>query len=322
MNITLNDLKCASKKRRFTLIELIVVLAILTIIVMAGFQFFSATQNTWNISETKRETFENARIALDLISRDLESAYYGDGTAPFWHWGTDANGLPIRPSAWGEYRNELLAFVSDTPIPPNDQCTSTLCEVKYQLYFATTHDIHEGWIRRSVTGNRNDDGSDNLKWNYLNNLRVGYQTSSNIISSNRYSMASLTADNSSSGNRLTDGTWVDYQNVIPFALDLSFYCDSGSTGKLSHEVLADTNTAITTNTAASVRKYDKNDKAFPSQITITITLMDRASWNKWITLQGNSVFPTNETSTATAFRVAHQLTFKRSVFIGDRGGQQ
>lgn len=297
----LKDLKNASLKGRFTLIELIVVFVILAIIIMAGFQFFTATQNTWNISENKRETFENARIALDLISRDLESACYADGAAPFWHWKPNPTTTSI-----GIYRNELLAFVSDTPLPPNDKCTSTLCEVKYQLYFAPSHDSNEGWLRRSVTGNKDFYGLDDEKWNYLNNLKIGYETTADITSANRYTSAALTANSSSSS---------DFQKVIPFVLDLSFDCDSGG-------VIIPPDTTTTKTTKDLLRPYNKTTNPFPSNITITITLMDRVSWNKWIALQSNSVYPTNETAAAKVFREAHQLTFKRSVYLGDRGGQQ
>ena len=291
------EVKLKIVRKYFTLVELLATMAILSILVLVAFQFFSTAQNTWSITEAKRSTFEDARIALDIISRDIECAYYGNGTAPFWHW----NGG--RPSGWGEYRNELIAFVSNTPIPPNSACASVLCEVKYQLYYATSHsDTNDGWVRRSVTGSKNSDGTDNPKWNYLNNFTVGYTTNAgNPVSA-------FTANSNSSE---------DYQKLIPYVLDLSFTCDTDT----------DTGTVInpdtTTSTAADSYDVRVNQPYFPTVVTVSLTVMDRESWQKWIKLQGSNVYhgdfdePLN--SPSRNFRTSHQITFTKMVYLGNRG---
>ena len=146
----------------FSLIELTVSMAILAILVAASFTFFSSIQNTWSLTNNKQESFENARIALDLIGKDLDCIYYGEGgiaTAPFWHWKPNST----LPGAFSIYQNGHLAFISQTSMLPNDACVSTLCEIKYHLYYSSTHDDNEGWLRRSVTGDKLSNGSDNSK---------------------------------------------------------------------------------------------------------------------------------------------------------------
>lgn len=287
----------------FSLVELLAAMAVLSILILIAFEFFTTTQHTWTITEAKRSAFEDARIALDLISRDIESAYYGDGSAPFWHW------KPAdRPSAWGEYRNELLAFVADTPVPPNSECTSTLCEVKYQLYYAagrtTKNDIeNEGWIRRSVTGNKvTNPIKDNIKWNFINNFIAGFTTNSTIP------VSALTANSTSSE---------DYQKLIPYVIDLSFTCDTDvDTGIV---IPPD----ITTSTSAD--SYDVRTKQpfFPSIVIVSLTIMDKESWQKWIKLQGDNVYHGDYDepigSVSRNFRKNHQVTFTKMIYLGNRG---
>jgi len=266
----------------FTLIELIVSIAILAVVAIAAFQFYSAAQNTWTKTESKREAFENARIALDIISRDLESAYYGNGAGPFWHWKGDVD--------WDEYSNELLAFVADTPIPSNSACTTNLSEIKYQLYYTDNpNDDKFGWLRRSVTGNYSD-ASPNPKWNFFNNSIVGFTTNTN----HGIPSAGFTANSNSSEN---------YQNLIPYVLDVSFVCDTDTDA--GAVIAPDT----TTNLGADACKVTQ----FPNLVIVNITLMDRSSWEKWVELVKSGSL------SADRFKEEHQKTFSRMIFLDDRG---
>lgn len=309
------------KQNNFSLVELVVSMAVLSILIFASFTFFSTTQKTWSATSSKQEIFENARIALDLISKDLESSYYGEETnrAPFWHWmpvevgenPSNPDAIPELPSSWGIYRNELLAFVSRSPIPPNDVCLSPLFEVKYQLYYSTTHDENEGWLRRSITGDIANDVAD-VKWNWLNNSTVGYTTDTTKVEiegeEKDIPSAAFTADSKSSQ---------DYRKFIPYVLDISFACDTDT----------ETNSVIVPDQTISALpdSYQVNTQNpyYPTLITITITLMDRSSWSKWLSLCGDEVCHApeyeNEPSAAKTFRENNQMTFTRSVYLGNRG---
>lgn len=293
------------KQTHFTLIELIVSMAVLTILVLASFTLFTTTQNTWNITGSKQEIFENARIALDLISKDLDSSYFGEGSAPLWHWIPDQSNLNL-----AQYRNELIAFVSRSPIPPNNDCLSPLFEVKYQLNYSTSHNEDEGWIGRSITGDFIKKDIANTKWNWKDNFKVGYTTATNAF----------TADNSSSGEQYADGSWVDYHKLIPCVLDLSFSLEAKSGAIMPPDI------QTTDNLPNPPYEVNAQQPYYPSLVKITITLMDKSSWDKWISLCGSDVYhaPNYEGTSnpaAKAFRERHQMTFTKSVYLGNRGQQ-
>lgn len=60
----------------FTLIELLVALGVFSVMMVGLMQFYVSTQNLWLNMSARTNTFEKARIALDIISADLQSAYY------------------------------------------------------------------------------------------------------------------------------------------------------------------------------------------------------------------------------------------------------
>lgn len=60
--------------KRFTLIEIAVAMSIFALLMLILMQIFSATQNVWRTSSGKAETYESARVVLDLLGNGLESA--------------------------------------------------------------------------------------------------------------------------------------------------------------------------------------------------------------------------------------------------------
>ena len=63
-------------RHSFTLIELIVAMAVFSLMMMMMMQFFSDTQTLWSRSEEKNNMYADARIAMDLMSSALQSVYY------------------------------------------------------------------------------------------------------------------------------------------------------------------------------------------------------------------------------------------------------
>lgn len=64
---------------KFTLVELIVALAVFSILLLLMLQFFSGAQRIWNGMEKRNEIYANARIAMDLMTSQLQSLYYTPG---------------------------------------------------------------------------------------------------------------------------------------------------------------------------------------------------------------------------------------------------
>ncbi len=142
--------KRMGSRSAFTLIELSLAMGILAVIMLVMMQFFSEAQQAWTSSYNRAEIFDNASIAMDLISRDLQCAYYKSQDSTHY--------TPFIISMSGTPRN--VAFYSTTPYPPNDECTSPTCEVKYEWDSSDT----KGWLKRYATGNMDDSGSSNSHW--------------------------------------------------------------------------------------------------------------------------------------------------------------
>lgn len=286
----------------FTLIELMAAMGVFAIIMVIVLTFFVSAQNAMSITTQRTMTYENARIALDLIARDLQCAFYENGKIPFWFKGYTNYAL-----ANAVYDQEALCFISATSLPPNDNCSSKLCEVKYQLYnFDDTilapnngNPALEGWLLRSVTGNTDDANSltSNPKWNFYNKFTVG------INDPNK----AFTADGSSSGDPLSG----DFRKVIPYVTKLEFKCykkdgsflDPGNDGK------GDTVGNVMT--------------GFPYEVKIDLTLMDGTTWSKW-KAQGGRRYVTGGalfTDPADDYRQKNERTFSKTVLLGERGQQ-
>lgn len=75
-----------------TLVEILVVVAILSILVLSLFTVFKSSSEAWLKSRERLEIFQNARMVLEQISRELPSVFVGDG-ATF----TGVDGVPADP---------------------------------------------------------------------------------------------------------------------------------------------------------------------------------------------------------------------------------
>lgn len=71
-------------KKSFTLLELLVSMTVFTVLMMALMQFLGSAQKLWVGTDQKNEMFENARMALDFMSRDIQSIFYEYDKTPFW----------------------------------------------------------------------------------------------------------------------------------------------------------------------------------------------------------------------------------------------
>ncbi len=135
--------------RPFTLIELITAMAVFVVLMGVMMKFFQEAQQAWSLSSQRAMVYDNARVAMDLITRDLQAAYYKKDVTPFWHSTTD-----------------VLGFISATPMPQVDS-TSPFHEVQYKL--------EDDWLKRSVTGNQSGN------FDYHTNFDTAFSTREDFV---------------------------------------------------------------------------------------------------------------------------------------------
>ena len=84
----------AIKKKRaaFSLIELLISLAVLSVLVVLAASLIGAIQDVWKRSSARTEQFRSARQALETISGRLSQATLN----PYWVVQTNSSGVPVR----------------------------------------------------------------------------------------------------------------------------------------------------------------------------------------------------------------------------------
>ena len=127
----------------FTLIEIMVATVIMIILVGLVIQITSEVLNVWNRSSGKLSTNAEARIALDLLSQDLETAVMrNDGQ----QWLRVEGPEPVVASA--PYQSQTVALklftpALDRPVFEADGVTpipGDICAVAYRLEYRESYD--------------------------------------------------------------------------------------------------------------------------------------------------------------------------------------
>jgi Tfp pilus assembly protein PilW len=134
-----------TKKSNFTLIELLAAIGVFAIIMLIVFQMLASSQKVWSLSETNTRIYENARIALDIITRDLQCAIASNRSG---------GEIPFSTGNWAASSgSDKIAFVS--AVDASSSAQSKLCEIIYH------HDTTNNELKRSLV----DDG-DGADWNF------------------------------------------------------------------------------------------------------------------------------------------------------------
>ena len=71
--------------RGFTLLELLVAMAVLTLLLLLCSQVLMVAISTWTSGRSQADNFSQARVALDIIARDLETAVLRKDTPAFFN---------------------------------------------------------------------------------------------------------------------------------------------------------------------------------------------------------------------------------------------
>ena len=123
---------------------MLVAMAILAFLMLTLFRFFSNMQLAWSSSMNTTELYENGRVALDVITRDLQSAV------------ARANDIPGQHIQFHQPDSQSVWFV--TVSDPAPGAFSSLVEVGYRLQNnrferAVVDDTNAAW---NIYGARDD----------------------------------------------------------------------------------------------------------------------------------------------------------------------
>ncbi|NQT46350.1 MAG: prepilin-type N-terminal cleavage/methylation domain-containing protein [Candidatus Omnitrophica bacterium] len=117
-----------AKRNGFTLVEISIVMAILAILSMSLFTVFRISTDSWRKMEAKLMLYQNGRMALDRISRDLSSVFI-ESSSSIHFLAFDDTILPDLRIKTGTAKDELFFVAS----PLSDGTGSDVCEVGYWL---------------------------------------------------------------------------------------------------------------------------------------------------------------------------------------------
>lgn len=129
-------MKRYAKKRRsaFTLIEIMVATVIMVILVGLVIQITTQVLNVWNESSGKLSANAEARIALDLLTQDLETAVFRNN-------GKQWLRVDAPAASGGPYSNQTVALKLFSPALDRDQSTpGDICAIGYHLEFGPAYE--------------------------------------------------------------------------------------------------------------------------------------------------------------------------------------
>lgn len=112
-----------NKAQSYTLVEIMVAMAVLVIMMGFLFQFVISGHKIWSISESTSNVFDQAQIALELIENDLQSVLFSNDEE------NPGHSIPMGRQLTGT-KLESLFFV----VPETTQATDAgVCMVMYVL---------------------------------------------------------------------------------------------------------------------------------------------------------------------------------------------
>ena len=316
------------KKLRFTLIELIMAMAVFSILALVMMRFYSSAQQIWSKASQRTEMYNDAHVALDLMARELQNVMYNNdntsqGIYPFWFQRikdvtSPANAYyPTATSSNFEWTQ--LNFIASTGLKPKS-AASDVCEIRYKFVpagetpIAATQSmdgqsIGEGWLVRSCTGDTLDDGSGpNPAWNFTTNPRLG-GTNTRIY------------------DIWSDPSSASYQRVISGVYFLKFTCYYMDVGGAWQECYPIQYTGGTfsfgpgtnnlgytgTGPAGALATAGLNGTPLPDAIRIDLFMMSPTDWREW-----KAKIDIGNVPAAEVIKLERMRTFSKTVFITNK----
>lgn len=315
------------RRKNFTLLELIVSMAVFSILMLMIMRFFNQVQMAWSSSGQRSRTFEEARTAMDLMKTELKSTIFTSSnySCPFYFNPThDYNGT--NASAQTFTGTSRIFFCADTPLVDNEYCTGAVgslgrCYTHEIEYCLDQDDDGVTWLVRRAVPNQWDNGAaaeDNHtaaggSWDVNNppgdeNDVADPDTANTFFAPKNAYNAFVAHANSNQEH---------YEKVVPYVVDLEFQAlnmDPDPDGNLA------TNDASWTTQHdydgdGSFDDIDANDEytVLPDAIKINLTMLGKDDWTKWALLLANG-----DSDGAKEYLANHKHNFSSIIYVGDK----
>ncbi|MBL6829641.1 MAG: prepilin-type N-terminal cleavage/methylation domain-containing protein [Puniceicoccaceae bacterium] len=122
-------------KNAFTLIEIMVATVIMVILVGLVIQITSEVLKVWNRSSGKLAANAEARIALDLLTQDLETAVFRNNSQQWLRVES-----PVGVAADAPYASQTVALKLFSPALDRDVGPGDICAIAYRLEFKESYE--------------------------------------------------------------------------------------------------------------------------------------------------------------------------------------
>lgn len=297
------------KCRRFTLVELLVALGVFSVLMVVFMQLFGTMRLAWTNTQRRTDAHSNVRVAMDMISTLLGSAYVFN--VPETSGSTVVRKLfPFkltRPAAGVDAVG--LYFASNARLDLPGSAPTRFVGILFP------NPDHKLGLTESGTAEEKEKAKKDLNKLYL--VIISNSSENADVNQKIYHWFWPSPDLMKGENTVADNT-KEAMDILESKLKAKVVTTTERI-KLADNV-----------TEFSVRLYDKAGSEFgkteaesytmPDSLEIRISVLGDGDYETWVGLKGGP--EQAENTVASDFRTAKQLTFTRRIHIGDRWSQE
>ena len=263
-------------RRGFTLMEVIVAMAVFSVMMGLLMQMFLGAQKLWAAADNKNELYSDARVAMDLFSSTLQSQYYDPGSSMFLFGSSNGN-------------TDAMIFPVKMPVDYGSE------EEIYYLSFLWKQSDHTLYMRTY--------GKKDGKANYQDFFApTGHDSGQITAKANKLR---------TNGNLVSNDPANDshFKKVISGILELSFkpvHAYPGNSSSVTFYSSVD-DTLNVRGSSTDTREIS------PFAVQISIKMLSKRHYDEWKALGGGSG---TDPEAAQRFRLANLRQFDRIVYLG------
>ena len=272
-----------SVRRVFTLMEVLVAMAVFTVMMTILLNFFVGTQKLWSGTDSKNELYADARVAMDLFASTLQSQFYDHGSSMFLFGSADT-------------KRDAILFPVKMPVDYGSD------EELYYLVFWWRKADHTLYLR---TCGKKDDA------NVYKNLFSSSVSAAEKATLLRTNLGTYAAPGSSNPSRkVIDGVW-----SISFT---PVHADLGETDEDKRVKFYSDYDPLPSE--MSFGGFGDVREVVPFGVRISMQMLGKQQWQEWLNMGVDLNEETGEITTepdaAKAFRLANTRQFDRIIYLG------